>query len=41
LAEGREVGRIQTEHGFTATPSLFDGRGFIMNNAGVFYAFVY
>jgi outer membrane protein assembly factor BamB len=41
LADGREVGRIQTEHGFTATPSLVDGRGFIMNNSGVLYAFDY
>jgi outer membrane protein assembly factor BamB len=41
LADGREVGRIQTEHGFTASPSLVDGRGFIMNNAGVFYSFDY
>jgi outer membrane protein assembly factor BamB len=41
LADGREVGRIQTEYGFTAMPSLVNGRGFILNNAGMFYAFDY
>jgi outer membrane protein assembly factor BamB len=41
LADGREEGRIQTEHGFIAAPSLSDGRGFILGNAGVFYAFDY
>jgi outer membrane protein assembly factor BamB len=41
LADGRELGRLQTEHGFAATPSLSDGRGFILGNAGVLYAFEY
>lgn len=41
LADGREQGRIQTEHGFIAAPSLSDGRGFILGNAGVLYAFDY
>ena len=41
LSDGREVGRIQTEHGFTAQPTLRDGRGFILGNAGVLYAFDY
>lgn len=41
LADGREQGRIQSEHGFVAAPSLGDGRGFILGNAGIFYAFDY
>lgn len=41
LADGREQGRIQTEHGFIAAPSLSEGRGFILGNAGVLYAFDY
>jgi outer membrane protein assembly factor BamB len=41
LADGREQGRIQSEHGFIAAPSLSGGRGFILGNAGVFYAFDY
>lgn len=41
LADGREQGRIQSEHGFVAAPSMSDGRGFILGNAGVFYAFDY
>lgn len=41
LADGREEGRIQTEHGFVAAPSLREGRGFILGNAGVLYAFDY
>jgi outer membrane protein assembly factor BamB len=41
LADGSEQGRLQTEHGFAAIPSLSEGRGFILGNAGVFYAFDY
>jgi outer membrane protein assembly factor BamB len=41
LADGRELGRIQTEHGFTASPTLTDGLGYVLNNAGVLYAFDY
>ncbi|HKP55565.1 MAG TPA: PQQ-binding-like beta-propeller repeat protein [Polyangiales bacterium] len=41
LADGRELGRIQTEHGFLASPSLRDGRGFILGNTGILYAFDY
>ena len=41
LADGREQGRLQTEHGFLAGPSLSEGRGFILSNAGVLYAFDY
>ncbi|HEX7476452.1 MAG TPA: PQQ-binding-like beta-propeller repeat protein [Polyangiales bacterium] len=41
LADGREQGRLQTEHGFAASPSLLDGRGFILGNSGTLYAFDY
>ena len=41
LADGSEQGRLQSEHGFAAIPSLREGRGFILGNAGVFYAFDY
>lgn len=41
LADGRERGRIQTEHGFLASPTLREGRGFILGNAGTLYAFDY
>jgi outer membrane protein assembly factor BamB len=41
LAEGREIGRIQTEHGFAGMPSLVDGQGAILSNSGVLYTFDY
>jgi len=41
LFDGQELGRIQTEHGFAAEPTLADGRGAILGNAGVMYAFEY
>jgi outer membrane protein assembly factor BamB len=41
LADGHEVGRLQTEHGFAASPSMLDGRGFILGNSGTLYAFDY
>jgi outer membrane protein assembly factor BamB len=41
LADGREQGRIQSEHGFLASPTLSEGRGFILGNAGLLYAFDY
>jgi outer membrane protein assembly factor BamB len=41
LSDGRERGRLQTEHGFLASPSLQDGRGFILGNTGILYAFDY
>lgn len=41
LRDGTESGRLQTEHGFTTTPSLHEGRGFILGNAGTLYAFEY
>lgn len=41
LADGRELGRLQTRHGFTA-PAMLDGhRGFALSNAGTLYAFAY
>ena len=41
LADGAELGRLQTRHGFTA-PAAMDGhRGFALSNAGTVYAFVY
>lgn len=41
LADGRELGRLHTRHGFTA-PAMLDGhRGFALSNAGMLYAFVY
>jgi outer membrane protein assembly factor BamB len=40
LADGRELGRIQTVHGFAASATLSDeGSGFILGNAGILYAF--
>ncbi len=39
LADGSETGRLQTEYGFTSSPSLYDGRGFIFGNSGILYAF--
>lgn len=39
LQSGQELGRIETGHGFTAQASVADGRGFILSNGGVLYAF--
>jgi len=41
LAEGREVGRLESGHGFDAGPSLHSGRGFIVSNGGTLFAFTY
>jgi outer membrane protein assembly factor BamB len=41
LADGQELGRLQTEHGFAAMPSLVDGQGAILGNSGILYAFDY
>jgi outer membrane protein assembly factor BamB len=41
LASGKEQGRLQTEHGFSATASMTDSVGFLLGNAGVLYAFRY
>lgn len=39
LQNGRELGRIETGHGFTAAGSVLSGRGFVLSNGGVLYAF--
>jgi outer membrane protein assembly factor BamB len=41
IADGRELGRLQTEHGFAAVPSLRQGQGAILGNSGILYAFDY
>jgi len=41
IADGRELGRLQTEHGFAAAPSMAEGQGAILGNAGTLYAFDY
>jgi outer membrane protein assembly factor BamB len=40
LADGSELGRLQTRHGFTAPVTLDGHRGFALSNAGIVYAFV-
>jgi outer membrane protein assembly factor BamB len=39
LQNGRELGRIETGHGFTAAPSIAAGRGFVLSNGGALLAF--
>jgi len=39
LTTGRELGRIETGHGFTARAAVADGRGFVLTNGGVLLAF--
>jgi outer membrane protein assembly factor BamB len=41
LADGTEIGRIQTAHGVTAPPTLEERRGFVLSNAAMLYAFTY
>jgi outer membrane protein assembly factor BamB len=41
IADGHELGRLQTEHGFATLPAVSGGQGAILGNAGVFYAFDY
>jgi outer membrane protein assembly factor BamB len=41
IADGTEVGRLQTEHGFTTNASVVGGSGAILGNSGVLYAFDY
>jgi outer membrane protein assembly factor BamB len=41
IADGHELGRLQTEHGFATQPSVSGGQGAILGNAGIFYAFDY
>ncbi|MCA9605687.1 MAG: PQQ-binding-like beta-propeller repeat protein [Myxococcales bacterium] len=39
LGSGRELGRFESQHGFSAAPSVADGRGFILGNGGTLFAF--
>ncbi len=41
LRDGRERARLQTEHGFSATPSTTDSVGFLPGTAGVLSASLY
>lgn len=41
IADGQELGRLQTTHGFTSMPSFASGQGTILGNSGVLYAFDY
>jgi outer membrane protein assembly factor BamB len=41
IADGTELGRLQTEHGFTTNASVSGGSGAILGNSGVLYAFDY
>jgi hypothetical protein len=41
LADGRELGRLHTRHGFTAPAMLDSRRGFALSNAGTLYAISY
>jgi len=39
LGTGRELGRFESQHGFSAAPSVADGRAFVLGNGGTLYAF--
>ena len=41
LADGQELGRLETAHGISAALSFEGHRGFVMSNAGTLYAFTY
>lgn len=41
LADGTEVGRLESAHGFTTAPTMESGQGAILSNAGLLYAFSY
>jgi outer membrane protein assembly factor BamB len=41
IADGTELGRLQTTHGFTSNASVGQGSGAILGNSGVVYAFDY
>lgn len=41
VADGTELGRLQTEHGFSTNASVAQGTGAILSNSGVVYAFDY
>jgi outer membrane protein assembly factor BamB len=39
LSSGRELGRIEAGHGFSAPASVAAGRGFVLSNGGALFAF--
>jgi len=39
LGSGQELGRIESQHGFSASAAVADGRGFILGNGGTLFAF--
>lgn len=39
LQDGRELGRFEQQHGFTAQPAFHLGRGFVLSNGGTLLAF--
>jgi outer membrane protein assembly factor BamB len=41
IADGTELGRLQTRHGFSSNASVGQGTGAILGNTGVLYAFDY
>jgi hypothetical protein len=41
IADGTELGRLQTTHGFSTNASVGQGSGAILGNSGVVYAFDY
>jgi outer membrane protein assembly factor BamB len=41
IADGTELGRLQTTHGFSGNASVGQGSGAILSNSGVLYAFDY
>jgi outer membrane protein assembly factor BamB len=41
IADGTELGRLQTSHGFSTNASVAQGSGAILGNSGVVYAFDY
>jgi hypothetical protein len=41
VSDGQELGRLQTEHGFSTNASVGQGSGAILGNSGVVYAFDY
>jgi outer membrane protein assembly factor BamB len=41
LADGKELGRLETGHGITSPVTIEGKRGFVLSNAGVLYGFTY
>jgi len=39
LGSGRELGRFESQHGFSASASVADGRAFVLGNGGTLFAF--